>query len=232
MGRLFWVAILAVFVAGCSGGLIRPRVEKGIRNALPDYIGPAREYKVRADGSTSAMMRGLIEHLHIEGMDLQLEPKLLVSRISVDMDEVRYHPRTREIKSVRETTFEATLSEVAVNAYIEKNRQGESDLRVKLEPDKVTVEFIPRVAGVNVLVSVTGRPVIAGGDKVNFVADSASAAHLPVPAYVVNKMLERANPILDMSLMRFPVSLEDIAVKKNAVIVKGRAQFKPASPGS
>jgi len=230
MRKLALIAIAAVLVAGCSRGLIRPRVEKGIRNALPNYIGPAREYVVRADGSTSAMMKGLIKHLHIEGKGVQLDPALFVSHMSVDMDEVRYDLETRELKSVRSTTFEASLSEAAVNAYIEKMREGDSDLHVKLDSGKVAVEFVPNVAGVNVLVSVTGRPVIAGGDKVNFVADSASVARLPVPAYVVNKVLGRVNPILDMSLMRFPVSLGDIEVKKNAVIVKGRAQFKPG-PG-
>jgi len=227
MGKLSWLAILAAFVAGCSGGLIRPRVEKGIRNVLPNYIGPAKEYIVRADGSTSSMIKGLIEHLHIEGKDVQLDPKLLVAQMLVDMDEVRYDPETRELKSVRETTFEASLSEAAVNAYIGKSRESDSDLRVRLEPNKVAVEFVPKVVGLNVPVLVTGRPVIAGGDKVNFVADSASVAHLPIPAYIVNKALNKVNPILDMSLMRFPVCLGGVEVKENAVVVKGRAQFKP-----
>jgi len=233
--RLLMISLVVLLLAGCSGGLIRPRVEKGIRDALPEYIGPAKEYTVSADGSTTAMMKGLIERLHIEGRDVQIDPNLVLGHISVVMDEVRYHPSTHELESVRSTAFQATISEAAVNRYVEQMQRSDADsqpppsLHVKLEPGSVLVEFVPKVAGIDVLVSVAGRPVIADGDKVNFQADKASAAHLPVPSYVVNKLLDSANPILDMSVMRFPVTLQDIIVKKGAVVIKGNAQFKPVS---
>ena len=227
MRKLILAILVAGLIVGCSGGIVRPRVEKGIENALPQYIGPAKEYKVQADGSTTSMMDGLIERLHIEGREVQIDPKLLLSRILVDMSEVRYHPRTRELTSVKSTVFQAAVSESAVNRYIEQAREGEAKLQVRLEPGKIRVEFVPSVVGVDVLISISGRPEIAAGDKVNFVADSGSVAHLPVPSYVVNKVLDRVNPILDMALMKFPVSLKDIVVKKNEVVIKGSADFKP-----
>lgn len=226
MRKLVPIAVFILFVAGCSGGLIRPRVEKGIRNALPNYIGPAKEYTVRADGSTSAMMKGLIESLHIEAKDVQVDPQLILTHLSVDMDQVRYDTGSRKLTSVRNTTFQAAVSEDAVNRYIELTRTSESDLGVNLQPGKVLVEFVPNVAGLDVLVSVAGKLVIVDGDKVNFEADRAAVAHVPMPAYLVNKALQRVNPVLDMSMMRFPVTLQDITVSKGTVVIKGNAQFK------
>lgn len=224
--RLIPIVVVGALVAGCSGGLVRPRIEKGIKNALPEYVGPATEYTVRADGSTRDMLNGFIELLHIEGRDVQIDPNVALKHMWVEMGEVRYN-RHRELTSVGETTFGATVLERVVNQYIEQARDGSSDLRVKFETAKVSVVFVPKVVGVDVAVVITGKPVIVGGDKVNFVADRGSVARVPVPAYIVNKALDRVNPILDMSLMKFPVSLKHIAIRDGAVVVKGSAQFKP-----
>ena len=221
------ILVLATLVAGCSGGLIRPKVEKGIRNALPNYIGPARQYTVRADGSSTAMLKGFIERLHIEGEEVEISSDLVITRMSVDMDEVRYDTGARELQSVRSTTFQAEMSEDAVNRCVEKANDSDFDLNLRLKPGEIWVDFVPNVVGVNVPVSIAGRPVIVGGNKVNFEADRATLAYVPLPAYLVNKVLDKLNPILDMSTMRFPVTLEVIGVKNGAVVIKGSAQFKP-----
>ena len=227
MRKFIPISILLVLLAGCSGGIVRPRVEKGIKNALPGYIGPAKEYTVRADGSTMDIMNGLIARLRIEGTDVQIDPNLLLSNLWVDMTEVRYNT-SRVVTSVKETKLSATVSEAVVNKYIEQARKGEDNLSVGFEPSKVLVNFVPNVAGVNIAVSVSGAPEIVGGNKINFVADSGSVAHLPVPDYLVNKALDRMNPILDMSVLKFPVSLKKITIMKNAVFVEGSAEFKPS----
>lgn len=219
---------LSLTIGGCVSNVVKPRVEKGIREALPQYIGPAKQYTVRADGSSTDMLNGLIAGLHIEGRDVEIHPNLTVSRLIVDMQEVRFDPGSRAVTSVASTKFEATVSEAMVNRYIEET-QGDSDLTVRLDPGKVLVQFVPRVAGVDVLITVAGKPMIVGGDKINFVADAGSIARLPVPAFAVNKVLDRVNPILDMSVMKFPVQLTDLLVKKGSVVIRGTAVFKPAN---
>lgn len=227
MRKFIMMSLIAALIAGCGGGgLIRPRVEKGIKNALPQYIGPAKEYTVRADGSTTDMLNGLIGQLHIEGTDVQIDPNLLLSNLWVDMIEVRYNT-SREVTSVKETKLGATVSESVVNKYIELSRKGEDNLSVEFEPGKVLVKFVPNVAGVNIAVTVSGKPEIVGGNKVNFVADSGSVARVPMPAYLVNKILDRMNPILDMSVLKFPVSLSKITINAKSVLVEGSAEFKP-----
>ena len=224
MRRLF-ALLIVLLVAGCSGGIIRPRVENGIRDALPDYIGPAKEYRVRCDGESTAMLGGVIKRLHIEGTDVQVDPNLLLSRLIVDMDEVHVNPSSHEIKSVAATSFEAVVTEKAVNHYIQATRESESEMSVGLEPGKVAVKFVPSIGGIDVLIAIAGTLSIAGGDKVNFDADKASVAHLPVPSLVANKVLDRVNPVLDMSAMKFPVSLSSITIRKGAVSIKGSAKF-------
>lgn len=225
MRRLLALLILAL-VAGCSGGIIRPRVEDGIRDALPDYIGPAKEYTVRCDGESTAMIGGKIKRLHIEGKDVRIDPNLLLSRLTVDMDRVHFDPVSHKIKSVESTAFEAVVVEKTVNRYIKATRESESEMTVELQPGKILVKFVPSIGGVDVLIAVAGTLSVTNGDKVNFEADKASVAHLPVPALVANKVLDRVNPVLDMSTMKYPVVLSGISINKGSVSIKGAMQFK------
>lgn len=227
MKKLVTITALAVFLVGCGGGFVRSKVERGIRNALPQYVGPAEKYTVRVDGSSTDMMNGFIKHLHIEGTAVQVDPKLLVSQLVVDMDEVRYNSK-RELTSIGKTIFGASVTEGDINRYLAQSDAKEYNIKVRLTPSQVQVSFMPNVLGVNVAVTVAGKPEIVSGSKVNFVADSASAAHLPVPAFIVNQVLANINPILDMSEINFPIAMEHITIKNGSLNLGGRAEFKPS----
>lgn len=231
MKKIAPLFFVLAFVIGCAGGLIRPRVERGIRDALPGYIGPAAEYRVRTEGSTSAMMRGRIAKLFIEGKDVQILPELKIAQLDVEMHDVRYKPDTRKLTSVGASKFTASVSEAGVNRYISEHRKGDSDLRVALETNEVYVEFVPRFIGLDVPVRILGRLEIVGHDKVSFRADKASVARLPIPAYAANKVLDRINPVLDLSNMAHPVLLESVRVRTNLVIIEGGLQFQPPGAG-
>lgn len=224
MKKLLLFLILAAFVAGCSGGLITSEVEKGVRRALPDYIGPASKYTVDVHGDEAAILKGKIERLEINGTDVRVDPKLTIRQLYVDMRGVRFNVKTHALKSVEDTSVNAVIAEQAVNHYIGEAR-GDTTLTVRLEPGKIIAHFVPKVVGVSVPIAVSGTPKIVGGDKVNFEADSAALGRLPVPAPVVNKALDLLNPVLDLSTMKLPVTLREIRLERGQVRVLGGAQF-------
>lgn len=225
--KLIPIVLAAALVAGCAGQIIRPKIEAGIEKALPGYIGPAREYKVKASGSSTAMINGEFSALHIIGWEVQAAKNLMISLLNVDMKTVKADPSTRKLRSVGSTTFEAAITEQAVNAYVNASRPQGNEVRVDLEPGKLTVIARPTFLGIGAEVRVTGRPEIAGGSKVNVVADKASVSIVPVPAWVVNKLLELVNPVLDLNQMKFPVELTSVTTEKDTVHLAGTASFKP-----
>lgn len=226
MKRLFLLTTILAVIAGCAGDLIRSKVERGIENSLPEYIGPAVKYSATVSGPSEPMLRGKIKHLHIEGRQVEAAPSLIIDHLIVDMDDVEADTKTRQIRSVARTVFEAQVSEESVNRYIEASRTDTKGLKVALENASVTVTAYPSFLGIDTEFKVVGRPVVAGGGKVNFVADRAALVKIPVPAFIVNKVLERVNPVLDLSEMRFPVVLTSLTVKKGFVVIKGQATFK------
>jgi hypothetical protein len=224
--KLFPFAIIAILVGGCAGAIIRPTVEDAIKRSLPDYIGPAKHYDVKTTGSATEILGGKLASIRIEGEDVQVDPELTITKLLVEMKDVRVDTGTRAMKSVGSTAIHATISEAAVNKYIVASR-GTSDLSVKLERSKIQVSFTPRVGGIGVPLSVTGKLAITGGDKVNFEADAASMGRIPVSAYVINKGLAAVNPVIDLSTMKFPVTIESITLRAGAADVMGSAKFSP-----
>lgn len=220
------LGIAAMFLAGCSTGIISSKIENGIRDSLPDYIGPAKEYKVQAKGSETGMISGSIDRLLIDGTDVQLKENLVIDRMSIDMSKVRFNPRTRKVKKVESTTFEAEISPKSMNAYISKSDDDKNKIKIRLEDSKVIVDASPGFMGISIPVSIKGSPSIIGNSKIDFVADEASISIIPLPAFIINKLLRNINPVLDMSQMKFPVSIQDITIKKDKVIIKGSAEFQ------
>lgn len=227
MKKLILAVLVVMSLTGCSRDFIRSKVEEGIVKVLPSYIGPAEKYTVRANGSTSAMMNGLIERLHIEGEGVEVQPGLVVSHMTVDMDEVRYEPSTRQLTSVKNTVFEARISEAMANKLIESRQATNSDLKVEFQNGKVIVKLAPSLLGIDVPIAITGQLEITDHSKLGFVADKASVARLPVPAFAVNKVLEKKNPVLDLTDLRFPVRLNGVRVSEKSIYLKGSATIKP-----
>jgi len=224
--RVLFALIALVWIAGCSGGIIRPKVEKGIARSLPEYIGPAEQYTVKASGPTTAMLHGRIQHLRIEGVQVEIADDMVLDRLVVDMDDVSVDPETRVLQSVGNAIFTAEMTQESVNRYVKAVRPDVQELKIELEVGKVVVGARPTVMGIGPRLQIGGRPEIVNRNKVNFVADSASLSILPVPALIVNKLLDSVNPVLDLSETRFPVALTAVKVRKGTVEIAGRAIFK------
>lgn len=226
MKKLFPFAILAALLSGCASSIIRPTVENAIRDSLPGYIGPAKSYDVHTSGSAGEMIGGKLDCLKIEGDDVQVAPDLTISKLFVEMNDVKVDTDTRALKSVGSSAIRAIVSESAVNRYIQATR-GSSDLTVKLDDGKIVAQFRPSVAGLGVPLSITGRLAISGEDKINFQADAAALGMMPLPASVINRGLDRLNPVLDLSTMKFPVLLRTITIHKGTAEITGSAKFSP-----
>jgi hypothetical protein len=222
-------AILAVIISGCAGGFIKSKFESGIRNALPKYLGPAKSYTVQIEGSEGAMLNGSMRHLHIDGEDVQLDPKLTVSQLIIDLDQVRYNTHTRKLKSIKTTEFSAVMQEDALNHYVAESTHNQYNIHVKLLPDAIGVDFAWSILGKESVITVVGKPEIEDGTKVNFVADSASVASMAVPRVILDRILEKVNPIIDTSRLKLPMKLNNIKIDEGTLAISGNAEFNPGA---
>jgi hypothetical protein len=162
--------MLALSVAGCVGDIIDSKVEKKIAESLPDLVGPAKSYDVEVHGSKGKMIKGQIEELIVHGEEVWLTPDLCIDALNVRMKDVVADRKKSELKSVGETTFEATLSEKSLNGYIDKIRTDSPKIKIKLLKGKMMVHGRPKAWIVSANVDVTGS-LEPKGDKLYLKVD-------------------------------------------------------------
>ncbi|MFA6666590.1 MAG: DUF2993 domain-containing protein [Armatimonadota bacterium] len=238
MKKIFAASTLLFFLAGCSGGYIRSKVETAIREALPNYIGPAKEYKVSVSGSSSAMMSGKVEGVHVLGTDVkvnitrpapnggQLEKAFLdVQEMSIDMQDIFYDMKSRTLASVANADIKARVTEESINRYVRETVSNGRNYTISLLPGKIEAELTASALGFSIPVRLSGRLMIANGGRVNFEPDSASMAQIPIPKSAVNVLISRINPVLDLSTFTFPVTLEKINVTQGAMELVGHGSY-------
>lgn len=219
---IFLLGIIIILIAGCSTGIVRSKVEKGAKESLAERIGNAKSYEVTVKGSDASIASGKIKSLHIEGFDVEMQD-ILVDKMIIDMEDVRFNPRTRAIKSVAETKFSADVSDAAVNSYVSKHKTYGSFIKISFKDNSISADVNPSFAGIEMEMSITGKPIIKDGTKINFEADTGSLSILPIPSSLVKGMIDRYNPVFDTASFNLPVTLDEIVVNDGYITLIGNA---------
>jgi len=216
---------LSLTLAGCGEGFVAGKIESRVERRLPEIIGPADSYKVDVSGRTAAMISGKLSKMIICGKGVTLQRDLKVDDLIVEMRGVRFDTETNELVSVEETTFEAVLSQKSLTRLIAKKRPELKELKVELRDSKATVSTRPSVLGLSAGLSLTGVLHLEPKNKVSFIPDRISVAGLPAPGFAVDYVSERINPIMDLSLAKFPAEITELTVSTGRLTVCGKADL-------
>ena len=71
----------------------------------------------------------------------------------------------------------------------------------------------------------TLAPETSAGDMLDFTADSARLSILPVPAFLVNRTLAEINPVVDLSGLKVPISVQSTQIENGVLILRGTADL-------
>ena len=220
---VFFASVM--FLAGCGERLVANKIESRVERRLPSLLGPADSYEVSVSGRTAEMISGRLSELTIHGKNVQLQPDLNVDDLLVEMRGVRFDTDKNRLSSVDETVFEALLSEKCLTRFIAKRQPDLKELRIELKRGKATVRTRPSLLGLSAGIALTGDLEVAAANKISFIPDRMSVAGLPVPEMALNFVSERINPIMDMSLARFPAEIHDLTVMTGRIRVRGTADL-------
>jgi len=213
---------LAVAAAGCTGRLVSRAVEDGIRDRLPDLIGPADSYAVEVHGSTRRMLRGRIGEIVVRGKGVWVSPDMCLDSIEVRMKDVSADPESLALKDVGEITFEAVASERSVNDYLALSRADE--VEVELREGMVVAKARPKVLSVPAEVRLIGR-LVARGEKLDLRVDRLQVAGLSAPLTAARAFEDRINPVVELELAGFVPELRSATILPGAVRIAGTARL-------
>ena len=226
-GLIVLLAGLAGFMGGFGTGCRRPAersAEKAVVELLPSYVGPARSYvaKVRSD-SLGALMRGRVRQVVVDGVDVRLAPDLTVAELHMEADEIEVDRGRRTLRSVGKARFRARIDGREVARLVRGRSRSAVPPELKVVGSVLKVRVVPEVLGrPTVAVDVDGTVAVSdGGRLVHFVADSARLAIVPVPQSVLGFVLDRVNPVVDLSRAPVPFTIETVLLRDGSLFLRG-----------
>ena len=214
--------VAAVVSTGCGGLDPRTTAAHKIADALPDVIGPAKHYDVSVDGSPFSLARGHVSRVQIHGKDVELAPNLTMNKLDVDAHDLAFDKNTRQVESAGHVSFDGTVGQLHLDQYLEAHKPIQG-LTVQIRWTDLEAAVPVSALGVSTTVRVDGSlaPSQAGPDKLDFVPSGADIGPVPIPHKLVDLAMNRLNPVLDLSAIKFPVNLTSAKTVNGVLVVEG-----------
>jgi hypothetical protein len=212
-------------IAGCGSGSPQTIAAHKIADRLPKIIGSARHYDVEVDGDPFALGRGRAKRIVIDGQSVEMASGLTMDRLTIEADDVSFDVKKRTLEHIGRVSFKARLGQINLDKYIARIKPDMPGLSIKLQWDDMDVAVPVKVASITTTARVSGTLSAnrSGPDKLDFTADKASIGIVPLPAKLVNIAIDHVNPVLDLSGVRFPISISGAYVDRGSIILRGTA---------
>jgi len=221
---------VVAWLSGCGGKSACRKVEKAVLSRLPELIGRAESYAVKADCGMWDLMNGSVDGLHVEGRNVAVDGKYFVDELVVEMRDVRFDVGSQTLKSVRSTDVQAVVSNESMLRFVNQGHPELKVSRITIAEGSLCAEAKPELMGFSAAVEVTGVLKALGDGKVDFVPRKVTAGGLPVPGMLANNVVERFNPVLDFSKLRLPITVTDIRLVDGKALVTGTANLSRGIP--
>jgi hypothetical protein len=209
-------------VAGCGGSNPNVIAAHKIADALPTVIGPAEHYDVSVEGDPFSIARGHARRVKIDGKDVQLAPSLTMNQLHIDADDLVLNTKTRQVDHAGHVEFTGAIGQLNLDHYLVGMKPG-IPVAVQIRWTDLEASVPVSALGVSTTVRVDGdlAPSRSGLDKLDFVPSGGDIGPVPVPRKLVQLAMDRINPVLDLSILKFPVTLESARAKDGRLYIVG-----------
>lgn len=223
-----WVAVaaavLAAAVAGCGSD---QETAREFQRVLPRLIGPAQRYELRVSGTSGARLR----QVKVRASRLAMAEDLVLDSAAIDLAEVRYNRKNRELLGVDRADFSAILLQEDLNLHLKSRTSLVRGLRLRITPDGVQLRGSADIPGVRLPVTpeftLDGTLGIDDAGRLRFEPSRIRVIGIEVPAVAAQALATQINPLVDLTTGRLPVYLRSVEVGNGEVRLAGRALLRP-----
>lgn len=224
IGLLF--ACLFALPIGC-GRAINRAAERRIREALPNVIGQARQYRVHVEGAAQRTLRGRLARVTIDGVDVEPGNGIVLDSLHLDLEGVQYDRGKRQVSEIKTARFEITLSVNSIDEYLAgESPQGETIRHARVafkEGNYVTIAAERVVLGLGIPFQVGGPLRIAAPRRLQIDPTRLAVVGIPLTGVLMRFLLNRFEGATDLQALPFPVQLTGARTSASAVTLAGTA---------
>ena len=224
---ILFIFVIPLLLAGCTRPVNRA-AERKIRDALPTYIGPARVWRAHVDNAPDRTIRGRLSRVTIEGEDVDVRKIVRLSRLRLEMHDAEVDTARSRVKSVGQTTFEATVSQGDLNDYLRRVDVPDDAVRIKavrLGNNRIVMDAGYRLLGREIGFTTEVEPRLASPTMLEFDPNRFSlfGIQVPLPSGVLRWISQRLTDGFDFTGLPFPVMISSVRVRAGAVDISGTA---------
>lgn len=222
--------ILNLFGAGC-GRTINRTAERKIRDALPEFIGPAKEWRAHVDNPPERTISGRLRTVTIDGDEVDMRRIVKLESLHIELRDTDVDTGQQRLKSVGLTTFKAVITEADLNEYIRRNPPpDEEPVRIKslkLLNGKIHAEATRWALGRAWPFTSDAEPQLVSTTQLYFDPDRMTVLGLtvPLPSSALKWVARRLSDGMDFSAFPFPVTILRFYVQPGRLIIEGHADI-------
>jgi hypothetical protein len=206
--------------------VVNRTAERRIREALPEAIGPARQYQVHIENSAIRSIEGKFANVSIDGDDVQFPSGLLLDALHIDLKNVDIDTGKKRVRHIGEARFTISVSEKSLDQFLAGEAPaGESLRKVRLafgDGNMVTVTG-ERVTLLNVGVPfrLSGPVRAASPTRIEIDPRRLDVIGIPFSGAVLNFFKGRIESSLDLRQFPAPVQLSSVTTERGKLILSG-----------
>lgn len=220
--RLLLFFTLAVFAfAGCGGNPVREKVEKTVQKNLPDMVGPAKSYTVRAYGPTMHMVNGRLDGMDITGIDVHLPSGITLAKLDVKIRDIAYNIHKSKLERAANTEFSATLSEYELNRYLVKNYPAIPGLKVSLKNGEIGIESAAGISAFKVGANAGADLEVRENRILALNFKKLKFAGLNAPEFAKNFLSSKLDTIFDAKDIGPGATLSSTSIENGKLVLNG-----------
>ncbi len=221
------LAGLVLGLLGCSHQATPGEAESALVNRAADLIGPADRYHATVTGLTATRVKSIC----FVAVGMKPDPNQIIDPLTLTLNDVQYQAQPFHVTSVGDVSFEARISEAAVNSNLRQQGRTTStnlkNVRVEFQRGLVKITTsVPVMNAIDVPVATTGRLVLVDGVRANYELQTVRVNGLGVPATLRGLLTSLVNPLVDLSGLRFTPRATRVTIEPGAIILRGRALLR------
>jgi hypothetical protein len=215
--------IVTLCLAGC-GRAINRSAERRLREALPDLLGPARQYQVHVDSAPGSTLRGHMANVTINGDDIELRNGLLLDQLHLDLKGVDVDVDHGRLRNIQEAGFVAMVGEASLDEFLAGEAPAGETFRnigFTLRDNRVTIRGERVVLGVGVPFQITGPLQLAGPQRIRIDPQRLTLVGISLTGLPLRFLKSRFESAIDLSSLPFPVQLTSAQSTAGRLILAG-----------
>lgn len=221
---LVLLAGLMVLAGGC-GRAINRTAERRIREALPQAIGPAKEYRVHVENSPVRTIQGQFANITIDGDDVRFPTGLILDNLHIQLKNVNVDTRKGRVRHIGEARFAITVSENSLDEFIAgESPPGETMRKTRLtlsDNNIITVTGERVTLGIGIPFRITGPIRVASPTRIELDPTRLTVVGIPFSGLPLKFLKNRIESSVDLNQFPVPVDLFDVKTQRGSMTLTG-----------